>query len=74
MAIFPSVVSYLLQQISIRDIGPSRTMAFVNMVPVFSMAMAFLILGETITTVKIIAVLVIIAGVSINSRLKTDRA
>lgn len=74
MAVFPSVVSYLLQQISIRDIGPSRTMAFVNMVPVFSMAMAFLILGETITTVKIIAVLVIIAGVSINSRLKTDRA
>ena len=71
MAIFPSVVSYLLQQISIRNIGPSRTMAFVNLVPVFSMAMAFLILGESITPLKIGAVLIIIAGVSINSRLKT---
>ena len=72
MAVFPSVVSYLLQQMSIRDIGPSRTMAFVNMVPVFSMVMAFFIPGESITPVKIVAILVIIAGVSINSRLKTD--
>lgn len=74
MALFPSVVSYLLQQMSIRDIGPSRTMAFVNLVPVFSMVMASLILDESITAIKIAAVLVIIAGVSINSRLKTDKA
>ena len=46
-------------------------MAFVNLVPVFSMAMAFMILGESITPLKIAAALVIIAGVSINSRLKT---
>ncbi|MGL5379182.1 DMT family transporter [Clostridium sp.] len=66
MAIFPSVFGYLIQQISIKKIGPTKTSLYINLVPVFSMVLAFFILGETISFIKIVAGVFIISGICIN--------
>lgn len=68
MAIFASVIGYLFQQISIKKIGPSKTSLYMNLVPLFSMVLAFFVLGDKITFVNVIAALFIILGVFINSR------
>ncbi len=66
MAIFPSVCGYLIQQISIKKIGPTKTSLYINLVPVFSMILAFFILDESISFIKILAGLLIIIGICIN--------
>lgn len=65
MSVFASVGGYLIQQISIKKIGPSRTSIFINLVPVFSMVFAVLMLGETLEPVKILTAAFIILGVCI---------
>lgn len=46
MSIFASVIGYLVQQISIKQIGPSKTSIFVNLVPISSIVLSSMILGE----------------------------
>lgn len=48
MSIFASVIGYLVQQISIKQIGPSKTSIFVNLVPISSIVLSSMILGEKI--------------------------
>ncbi|WZL71915.1 DMT family transporter [Clostridiaceae bacterium 35-E11] len=71
MAIFPSVIGYLVQQMAIKQIGASRMAAFINLVPVFSIVLAWLILHETITLFKLFSAAIIISGVYLNTRLKS---
>jgi drug/metabolite transporter (DMT)-like permease len=63
MSVFPSVIGYLFQQIAIKEIGPSRSSIFVNLVPVFSIILAVLILGEELQPIKFLTALIIILGV-----------
>lgn len=65
MSIFASVIGYLIQQISIQRIGPSRTSVFINLVPVFSIFLSVLILSEALEPVKLITAGMIITGVFI---------
>lgn len=65
MSVFPSVIGYLVQQMAIKEIGPSRASIFVNLVPVFSIILAVLILGEALEPVKLLTAALIIAGVYI---------
>jgi drug/metabolite transporter (DMT)-like permease len=68
MSVFASVGGYLIQQISIKKIGPSKTSLYINLVPVFSMILAFFILKESISSIKILAGLLIATGVFLNTR------
>ncbi|MHC1721712.1 MAG: DMT family transporter [Aminipila sp.] len=65
MSIFASVIGYLVQQMAIKEIGPSRTSIFVNLVPVFSIILAVTILGEQLVPIKIFTTILIITGVYI---------
>lgn len=65
MSIFASVIGYLVQQISIKQIGPSRTSIFINLVPAFSIVLSILLLGESISVIKLFTTVLIIAGVYI---------
>lgn len=65
MSIFASVAGYLIQQMSIRQIGTAKTSIFVNLVPVFSIALSTIILGEEVKLIKIITAAIIISGVYI---------
>lgn len=65
MSLFASVMGYLIQQISIREIGPSRTSIFINLVPVFSIFLSVLILREELELIKLFTAGIIIVGVYI---------
>ncbi|MBE6057142.1 DMT family transporter, partial [Clostridium sp.] len=65
MSIFASVIGYLVQQISIKQIGPSKTSIFVNLVPISSIVLSTIILGEKITIITILSTALIVAGVYI---------
>jgi drug/metabolite transporter (DMT)-like permease len=68
MAIFPSVIGYLVQQMSIKELGPSKTSIFVNLVPIFSIFLSITILGEALSPIKILTALLIICGVYITQK------
>jgi drug/metabolite transporter (DMT)-like permease len=68
MSIFPSVIGYLIQQLAIKEIGPGRTSVFVNLVPVFSVILAVVILNEILNPIKILTGGLIIFGVIISQR------
>ncbi|MEG0292293.1 MAG: DMT family transporter [Anaerovoracaceae bacterium] len=63
MAIFPSVIGYLTQQYAIKEIGPTRASNFVNLIPIFSMILAIIILGEELVWAKVFTAIMIIFGV-----------
>lgn len=65
MSIFPSVIGYLFQQVAIKEIGPSRTSIFVNLIPVFSIILAVLILKEPLQPLKLLTAGIILIGVYI---------
>lgn len=67
MAALPSCIGYLIQQVSIKAIGPSKTTAFENLVPVFSIILSVAILGEKVVILKIVSAMIIILGVYLNS-------
>ncbi len=68
MAIFPTVIGYLIQQMSIRNVGASRTNIYINLVPVFSLMLAVSILGEPVSMQKIVSSGMIIAAVFLYNR------
>jgi len=61
--VFASVLGYLFQLIAIQKIGAPKTAIFINLVPVFTMLQAQLILGETVTWLQLVSAGVIIGGV-----------
>jgi drug/metabolite transporter (DMT)-like permease len=65
MAIFPSVIGYLVQQYSIKEIGPAKTSIFINLVPVFSIILSVVILNEQLLIIKVFTAALIIVGVLI---------
>jgi drug/metabolite transporter (DMT)-like permease len=65
MSVFPSVIEYLVQQMSIKQIGPSKTSIFINLVPVFSIILSVLILKEALHRIKFLTTTSIITGVYI---------
>jgi len=73
MSVFASVGAYLIQQISVKRIGPAKTSLYVNLVPLFSMIMAYFILGEEITAAKVMAGAMIISGVLITLKSKSEK-
>ncbi len=71
MAIFPTIIAYLIQQNSIKKIGSSQTEMFRNLVPIFSIALSVVFLGERIRLVNIFSASMIIFAVYMNSKIKT---
>jgi drug/metabolite transporter (DMT)-like permease len=68
MSIFASVMGYLIQQMAIKQIGPSKTSIFINLVPMFSILLSVLILNEALQPIKLLTALLIVAGVYICQR------
>lgn len=70
MSICSSVLGYLIQQISIKKIGINKTSLFINLVPLFAITFAYLVLGEPITYINLLSASLIITAVIINSRIE----
>ena len=65
--VFPSALAYLLWNVAVTQLGPSRTGVFLNLLPVFTAIIA-VALGDAITVWQIVGGLVVLAGVYLTTR------
>jgi drug/metabolite transporter (DMT)-like permease len=72
MGIFGTAIAFIWFYDGVRTIGPARSMVFVNLVPIFAIAFAMLLLGETLEMSMVAGAVLVIAGVFIIN--KPDRA
>lgn len=68
MAIGSSVLGYQIQQVSIKRIGVNKTSLFINLVPLFAILFAFIVLGDPITPVNLVSAGIIGTAVYLNTR------
>ena len=68
LGVFPSFLSFLLWNRSIRTFGPSRASLVYNTLPLFAVILSVIFLGETLRTYQMIGGAAIIAGVIIGTR------
>lgn len=62
LAFFASAIAFLLFVYSIRQIGMAHTNVFINLIPVFTAILSWLILREGFSSIKIAGIIVVIAG------------
>lgn len=67
MAIFATVIAFFLWSRGIERLGASRAAVFINLVPVLSVLLAFLLLGERPATTQVVGMLVVLSGVYLAS-------
>lgn len=72
LGIGASLIAYLCWNAAIRRIGAGRTALFGNLIPVFSMIEAVLILGETLSINQAISSLLIITGLVVANGSKSQ--
>lgn len=70
-AIFPSFLAYLFFNRGVEVIGPTRAGAFMHLVPLFTVALAVLFLGEQPALYHGLGLLLILAGVWLAARHQT---
>ncbi len=66
IAIFPSVCSFIFWNLGVREIGASKAGIFLNLNPVFTASISWL-LGQRITAVQVLGGLLVFAGVYITT-------
>jgi drug/metabolite transporter (DMT)-like permease len=70
VGIFPSVVALLFWNLAVKEIGPSRSSVFINLVPVFTAIGAILLLGESMSLIQVLGGLLVLVGVYMTTRVK----
>ncbi len=65
--IFPSALAYLLWNVAVTQLGPSRTGVFLNLLPVFTAIIA-VALGDALTVWQIVGGIIVLAGVYLTTR------
>jgi drug/metabolite transporter (DMT)-like permease len=68
LGIFPSFLSFLMWNRSIRTFGPGRASLAYNTLPFFAVILSEIFLGETLRGYQIVGGMIIIAGVIIGTR------
>ena len=66
LAIFASVIAFVLFAGVVRQVGVSRTNVFVNLIPVFTAILSWLILDEVLTGTKWIGIIIVVSGLFIS--------
>lgn len=63
IAIFASLVAFLLWSFGVSEIGPERAGQFIHLMPVFGAGLAMLILGESVRPVQAVGAAFVFAGI-----------
>lgn len=63
MGVFPTFFGYMVHQQCIKHLGLGRAVLFINLVPVFAMAMAVLVLHEAFFALNVVSAAMILASV-----------
>ncbi|MCB9071913.1 MAG: EamA family transporter [Prevotellaceae bacterium] len=75
LAIFASVLSFVLFCYSVRKLGVTRANAFCNIMPGCTALFMWILYGETLPTIKIVAIIIVIIGLFISQmQFKTKKA
>jgi len=80
LSVFASIVAFVMFAWAVRQVGVARTNVFVNLIPVFTAILSWLILNESITWVKWCGISVVVLGLFVsqwgkltfNKKLKED--
>jgi drug/metabolite transporter (DMT)-like permease len=62
IALFASVIGFLLWSHGVAELGPSRAGQFVHLMPVFGAALAFLFLGEPLSAAQVVGAVLVLTG------------
>ncbi len=73
LGILGTAIGFSLYYRAIQKIGATRTGIFINLVPVFSLLLSWLILGETITGIVLAGGVLILFGVSLTNYTSRSR-
>ncbi len=65
IAIFGSALGFLFWSHGVAELGPSRAGQFVHLMPVFGAALAYLLLGEPLSTPQIAGAVLVLAGLAL---------
>lgn len=73
LAIFPSILAYVLWSRTIAALGPSRTAVFMYAMPVFTAILASAVLGERLQSFHAVGGVMIVIGITLVTRLHPQR-
>lgn len=62
IALFASVIGFMFWSHGVAELGPSRAGQFVHLMPVFGAALAFVFLGEPLSTAQIVGAVLVLTG------------
>lgn len=68
LGVFGTVIGFIWYYQGVKAIGPSRTAVFNNLVPVFGVLLAALLLGEPVLLSMILGGLLVVSGVTLTNR------
>ena len=68
LAVFPSVVAFILYNWGIQRIGATKTSAYINLMPVNALWIAALFYGETVTLAHLTGMVLTISGVVLTTQ------
>lgn len=63
VALFPSVLAYIFWNQAVQSVGPNRAGIFIHLMPVFSIVLAFLFLGERLHFFHLAGMSLIFSGI-----------
>lgn len=66
-AIFPSVLSFIFWNQSVREVGPNRAGLFLYLMPVFGAIMSAIFLGESIRAFHLVGMVLIFTGIHLTT-------
>ncbi len=66
-----TILAFLLYSYALKNLGTYKANSFINLIPVFTAVMAYIMLDEMFSGVKIIGIVVVVAGLFI-SQIKSD--
>lgn len=75
LAVFASVIAFVLFAGAVRQVGVTRTNVFVNLIPVFTAIFSWLILDEILTISKWVGITIVVIGLFVSqwSKIKFTR-
>ena len=67
LAVFATVAAFIMFNVGIARIGASKASAYINLMPVNAMLIAWLVYGETITVMHLAGMVLVITGVCLTT-------
>lgn len=74
LAIFPTVIAFILYNWGIQRIGATKTSAYINLMPINALWIAVLFYGETVTVHHLLGMALTLSGVIITTQAKGQTA